>query len=157
MADASSSTESTVEIERAEKRCSKCGTPQFTDRDTCYLCQGKLETAQSAQKLVKKKPQRKRQARVPGFPIGPIEKLAIEIEEIALGVYEGETAKQELVSKAKKIQQLASRRGDQRIVGQVAALICQGCDLRMIEDSVTGKYRVFRCTGCGIRVGTLKP
>ena len=114
----------------------------------------KLIEAQSKDgRGVKRKPR----TRVPGFPIGPIERLAIEIEEVALGVYESETAKQELIGKAKKIQQLASRRGDQRIVGQVAALVCQGCDLRMVEESVTGKYRVFRCTGCGIKVGTLKP
>src|SRR5437867_2120572 len=108
-------------------------------------------------KLAEKDSRGKRKTRVPGFPIGPIERLAIEIEEIALGVYRGDTARQELVSKAKKIQQLASKRGDQRIVGQVAAVVCQGCDLRMVEDSVAGKYQVFRCTGCGIKVGTLKP
>jgi len=119
--------------------------------------EGKPELTEAAQKPVRKTRQSNRQTRVPGFPIGPVERLAIEIEEIALGVYSGDTAKMELVSKAKKIQQLASRRGDQRIVGQVAALVCQRCDLRMVEDYATGKYRVFRCTGCGINVGTLKP
>ncbi len=149
---------SDLELGKAEKKCSQCGTLHSTELDTCYLCKGRLETTikrRGAPKLVKKK----LKTAGLGFPIGPIEKLAIEIEEIALGVHSRDTllTTLELVSKAKKIQQLASRRGDQRIVGQVAAIVCQGCDLRMVEDSVTGKYRIFRCTGCGIKVGTLKP
>ena len=149
---------SDLELGKAEKKCSQCGTLHFTELDTCYLRKGRLETAikiRGAPKLVKKN----RKTTGLGFPIGPIEKLAIEIEEIALGVHSRDTllTTLELVSKAKKIQQLASRRGDQRIVGQVAAIVCQGCDLRMVDDSVTGKYRIFRCTGCGIKVGTLKP
>ena len=149
---------SDLELGKAEKKCSQCGTLHFTELDTCYLRKGRLETAikiRGAPKLVKKN----RKTTGLGFPIGPIEKLAIEIEEIALGVHSRDTllTTLELVSKAKKIQQLASRRGDQRTVGQVAALVCQSCDLRMVEDSVTGKYRIFRCTGCGNKVGTLRP
>ena len=149
---------SDLELGKSEKKCSHCGTLHFTELATCYLCKGRLETVtkrRGAPKLVEKN----RKPAGLGLPIGPIEKLAIEIEEIALGVYSRDTllTTLELVSKAKKIQQLASRRGDQRIVGQVAALVCQGCDLRMVEDSLTGKYQVFRCTGCGIKVGTLKP
>jgi hypothetical protein len=86
-----------------------------------------------------------------------IEKLAIEIEEIALGVHPGDKPQELLVSKAKKIQQLARRRSDKKIVGAVAALVCQKCDLRMVEESATRKYRIFECSNCRIRVGTLKP
>ncbi len=74
-----------------------------------------------------------------------------------LGVYTGDKPKDDLISKAKKIQQLARRRRERRTVMEVAALVCQKCDLRMVEDYAAGKYRVFLCTNCGNRVGTLKP
>ena len=90
-------------------------------------------------------------------PTSRIEKLPIEIEEIALGVHPGDKPQELLVSKAKKIQQLARRRRETKIVGTVAALVCQKCDLRMVEESVTGKYRIFECGNCGIMVGILKP
>ena len=86
-----------------------------------------------------------------------IEKLAIEIEEIAVGVHPGDKPQELLVSKPKKIQQLARRRRETKIVGAVAAIVCQRCNLRMIEESVIGKYKVFGCSGCGNRVGTMKP
>jgi len=48
-----------------------------------------------------------------------IEKLAIEIEEIAVGVHPGDKPQELLVSKPKKIQQLARRRRETKIVGAV--------------------------------------
>jgi len=77
-----------------------------------------------------------------------IEKLAIEIEEIANGVYPSEIPAQHLlVSKAKKIQQLARSRKK--------ALVCQKCDVRMTFDSVTGTYRSYLCPSCGHKIGVL--
>jgi len=56
---------------------------------------------------------------------GGIEKLAVEIEEIANGVYPSEKPAQELlISKAKKIRQLARSRKTPR----EKALVCQKCD-----------------------------
>jgi len=81
-----------------------------------------------------------------------IEKLAIEIEEIANGVYPSETPTQDLlISKAKKIQQLARSRKSTR----EKALVCQKCDQRMTFDSVTGTYRSYLCPNCGHRIGLL--
>jgi len=81
-----------------------------------------------------------------------IEKLAIEIEEIANGVYPSETPTQDLlISKARKIQQLARSRKSIR----EKALVCQKCDRRMIFDSVTGTYHSYLCPGCGHRIGVL--
>ena len=80
-----------------------------------------------------------------------IEKLAIEIEEIANGVYPSKKPQNELlIAKAKKIQQLARRRKS-----VPTELICHKCDLRMIFDEATGKYRVFSCENCGSKVGIL--
>ena len=84
-----------------------------------------------------------------------IEKLAIEIEEIANGVYPSDKPQNELlVSKAKKIQQLARRRKS-IVTERVEKLVCHKCDLRMTFDSETGSYRLLRCENCGIRVGVL--
>jgi len=81
-----------------------------------------------------------------------IEKLAIEIEEIANGVYPSEIPAQHLlVSKAKKIQQLARSRKTAR----EKALVCQKCDVRMTFDSVTGTYRSYLCPSCGHKIGVL--
>ena len=81
-----------------------------------------------------------------------IEKLAIEIEEIANGVYPSEIPSQHLlVSKAKKIQQLARSRKTSR----EKALVCQKCDQRMMFDSVRGTYCSYLCPSCGHRIGVL--
>ena len=81
-----------------------------------------------------------------------IEKLAVEIEEIANGVYPSEIPPQHLlISKAKKIQQLARSRKTAR----EKALVCQKCDVRMTFDSVTGTYRSYLCPSCGQRIGVL--
>ena len=84
-----------------------------------------------------------------------IEKLAIEIEEIANGVYPSDKPQQVLlISKAKKIQQLARRRKSVP-TERVETLVCHKCDLRMTLDELSGKYRVFRCENCGNKVGVL--
>ena len=81
-----------------------------------------------------------------------IEKLAVEIEEIANGVYPSEIPSQHLlISKVKKIQQLARSRK----TAKEKALVCQKCDRRMIFDSVTGTYHSYLCPGCGHRIGVL--
>ncbi len=81
-----------------------------------------------------------------------IEKLAVEIEEIANGVYPSEIPPQHLlISKAKRIQQLARSRKSTR----EKALVCQNCDVRMTLDSVTGSYRSYLCPNCGHRIGVL--
>ena len=83
---------------------------------------------------------------------GGIEKLAVEIEEIANGVYPSEKPAQELlISKAKKIQQLARSRKTPR----EKSLVCQKCDRRMTLDSISGMYRSYLCPNCGQRVGVL--
>jgi transcription initiation factor IIE alpha subunit len=80
-----------------------------------------------------------------------IEKLAIEIEEIANGVYPSDKPQRELlISKAKKIQQLARRR--KRVVAE-KTLVCHKCDLHLTFEYATGNYRIFRCENCGNRVG----
>jgi len=76
-----------------------------------------------------------------------IEKLAVEIEEIANEI----PSQHLLISKAKKIQQLARSRKTAR----EKALVCQKCDQRMIFDSVTGTYRSYLCPSCGHRIGVL--
>ncbi len=84
-----------------------------------------------------------------------IEKLAMEIEEIANGVYPSDKPSKELlIGKAKKIQQLARRR---KIVvtERVEKLVCPKCDLRMVFDFARGIYRVYRCEVCGNQVGVL--
>ncbi|HEV2118511.1 MAG TPA: hypothetical protein VGS11_00150 [Candidatus Bathyarchaeia archaeon] len=84
-----------------------------------------------------------------------IEKLAIEIEETANGVYPSDRPQRELlVSKARKIQQL-SRRRRSGVAERVDALICHKCDLPMTFSEATGKYRVFSSGNCGNRVGVL--
>ena len=84
-----------------------------------------------------------------------IEKLAIEIEEIANGVYPSDKPQRELlIGKAKKIQQLA-RRKKSVVTERVETLVCSKCDLRMTLDEVSGKYRVFLCKNCGNKVGVL--
>jgi len=81
-----------------------------------------------------------------------IEKLAVEIEEIANGVYPSEISTRELlISKAKRIQRLARSRKAIR----ERSLVCQKCDRRMALDSVTGTYRSYLCPNCGHRVGML--
>jgi predicted RNA-binding Zn-ribbon protein involved in translation (DUF1610 family) len=84
-----------------------------------------------------------------------IEKLAIEIEEIANGVYPSDKSQQVLlISKAKKIQQLARKR--KTVVRErTESLVCVECDLRLTLEEVSGKYRVFLCKNCGNRVGVL--
>jgi transcription initiation factor IIE alpha subunit len=83
-----------------------------------------------------------------------IEKLAIEIEEIANGVYASNKPQNELlIAKAKKIQELARRR--KSVPAHMETLICSKCDLRMTLDEVLRKYRVFACKNCGNRVGIL--
>jgi len=84
-----------------------------------------------------------------------IEKLAIEIEEIANGVYPSDKPQSILlISKAKKIQQLARRRKSV-VKERVETLVCHKCDLRMTLDEVSGRYRVFLCKHCGNKVGVL--
>ena len=81
-----------------------------------------------------------------------IEKLAVEIEEIANGVYPSEIPSQHLlISKVKKIQQLARSRKTAR----EKALVCQKCDVRMTLDSVAGSYRSYLCPNCAHRIGVL--
>jgi predicted RNA-binding Zn-ribbon protein involved in translation (DUF1610 family) len=84
-----------------------------------------------------------------------IEKLAIEIEEIANGVYPSDKPQQVLlVSKAKKIQELARRRKSV-VRGRIESLVCTKCDLRMTLDELSKRYRVFLCKNCGNRVGVV--
>ncbi len=84
-----------------------------------------------------------------------IEKLAIEIEEIANGVYPSDKPQQVLlVTKAKKIQELA-RKKKKVVRERIESLVCAKCDLHMILGEVSGKYRVFLCKNCGNRVGVL--
>ena len=84
-----------------------------------------------------------------------IEKLAIEIEEIANGVYPSDKPQSTLlISKAKKIQQLARRRKSV-VKERVETLVCHKCDLRMILDEISGRYRIFLCRNCGTQVGAL--
>jgi len=95
------------------------------------------------------------QARESGSSNMGIEKLAIEIEEIANGVYPSDKPQKVLlISKAKKIQQLA-RRKKSVVTERVETLVCSKCDLRMTLDEVSGKYRVFLCKNCGSKVGVL--
>ena len=84
-----------------------------------------------------------------------IEKLAIEIEEIANGVYPSDQPQQELlVSKAKKIQQLARCRKTVATT-RVETLVYHKCDLHMTFECATGSYRVFnvRTAGMGWECG----
>jgi transcription initiation factor TFIIIB Brf1 subunit/transcription initiation factor TFIIB len=84
-----------------------------------------------------------------------IEKLAIEIEEIANGVYPSDKPQQVLlISKAKKIQQLARRRKGV-VAARVESMVCTRCDLRMTLEEVAKRYRVFVCKNCKTRVGVL--
>jgi hypothetical protein len=84
-----------------------------------------------------------------------IEKLAIETEEIANGVYPSDQPQQILlITKAKKIQQLARRRKTVAIE-RVESVVCTKCDLRMTLDEVAGRYRIFACKNCETRVGVL--
>jgi transcription initiation factor IIE alpha subunit len=95
------------------------------------------------------------QAQQPESPKMGIERLAIEIEEIANGVYPSDKPQQVLlISKAKKIQQLARRRKTVQ-TGRLETLVCHKCDLRMTLDEVSGRYRVFLCKNCGNKVGVL--
>ena len=74
-----------------------------------------------------------------------IEKLAIEIEEIANGVYPSDKPQQVLlITKAKKIQELA-RRKKKVVRERIQSLVCAKCDLHMTQGEVTGRYRVFLC------------
>ena len=83
-----------------------------------------------------------------------IEKLAIEIEEIANGVYPSKNPQNELlIAKAKRIQQLARRR--KSVPSHMETLIYSKCDLRMMLDEASRKYRVFAFKNCGNRVGGL--
>ena|SRR2546427_4236377 len=76
--------------------------------------------------------------------------LTREIQDIAIGIND-EQRRTQLVAKAKKIEQMASRPSIRGKTVEVD-MYCEVCDLKMGEESARGKYRVLACPGCRNRV-----